>query len=81
MISMWDFTHHSHHPHVISMALWMVTGKNARPQYGFSPSKEDMWLESVSTWPRGSLPTPEMLADLLRAEQAQDVRIIDAGTG
>ena len=49
--------------------------KNARPQDGFSPSKEDMWLESVS------LPTPEMLADLLRAEQAQDVRIIDAGTG
>ena len=43
-------------------------------------AQEDMWLESVSTWPRGSLPTPEMLANLLRAEQAQDVSIIDAGS-
>ena len=63
----------------------MVTGKKNRPSpiLRLGPTsvpKEDMWLESVSTWPRGSLPTPEMLADLLRAEQAQDVRIIDAGT-
>ena len=34
-------------------------------------------LETVSSWPTGQLPTAEMLAQLLRAEQAQDVQVID----
>lgn len=38
---------------------------------------ENAWLEATVDWPRGSLPTPEMLADLLRSEQARDVYVVD----
>lgn len=38
---------------------------------------EQGWLETTHLWPRGSLPTAEMLADLLRSEQARDVYIVD----
>lgn len=31
----------------------------------------------VTDWPRGYLPTAEMLANLLRLEQARDVSVID----
>ena len=34
-------------------------------------------MEVVSTWPRGRLPAVEMLADLLKREQARDVVVID----
>lgn len=37
------------------------------------------WRKFVSEWPQGELPTVEMLAELLRSEQARDVEIIDLG--
>ncbi|CAJ1356931.1 unnamed protein product, partial [Effrenium voratum] len=52
--------------------LWS-TGLDGGDEHG----QEDAWLQTVDLWPRGRMPTPEMLAELLRAEQAQDVSIID----
>ena len=38
---------------------------------------EGDWLQVVETWPKGHLPAPELLANLLRSEQARDISIID----
>eukprot|EP00931_Biecheleriopsis_adriatica_P100364 TRINITY_DN75690_c0_g1_i1.p1 TRINITY_DN75690_c0_g1~~TRINITY_DN75690_c0_g1_i1.p1 ORF type:complete len:540 (+),score=137.83 TRINITY_DN75690_c0_g1_i1:19-1638(+) len=53
--------------------LWSTGLEGEGDEHG----REDAWLEAVTTWPRGQLPTAEMLADLLRAEQAKDVSVVD----
>eukprot|EP00445_Apocalathium_hangoei_P071813 CAMPEP_0204164052 /NCGR_PEP_ID=MMETSP0361-20130328/36918_1 /ASSEMBLY_ACC=CAM_ASM_000343 /TAXON_ID=268821 /ORGANISM="Scrippsiella Hangoei, Strain SHTV-5" /LENGTH=642 /DNA_ID=CAMNT_0051120841 /DNA_START=23 /DNA_END=1949 /DNA_ORIENTATION=- len=55
--------------------LWS-TGEEGE---GESHGSEQGWLDTVLRWPRGEMPTAEMLADLLRAEQARDIVIVDLG--
>jgi len=53
--------------------LWATGLEEDGEEYGMDQG----WLEVANTWPKGQLPTPDMIADLLRKEQAMDVRITD----
>eukprot|EP00930_Biecheleria_cincta_P059296 TRINITY_DN45044_c0_g1_i1.p1 TRINITY_DN45044_c0_g1~~TRINITY_DN45044_c0_g1_i1.p1 ORF type:complete len:510 (+),score=82.79 TRINITY_DN45044_c0_g1_i1:24-1532(+) len=53
--------------------LWSTGMEGDGDEHGL----ENGWLEATATWPRGQLPSAELLADLLRAEQARDVSIVD----
>eukprot|EP00928_Gymnodinium_smaydae_P035031 TRINITY_DN24716_c0_g1_i1.p1 TRINITY_DN24716_c0_g1~~TRINITY_DN24716_c0_g1_i1.p1 ORF type:complete len:584 (-),score=88.39 TRINITY_DN24716_c0_g1_i1:125-1876(-) len=50
--------------------LWAVDADDG-------PGLEQGYLEIIQEWPQGRLPSVDMLADLLRAERAQDVVVID----
>jgi len=43
--------------------LWATGMEDDGEEHG----KEDMWMEVVSDWPRGHLPTPETWAELFPA--------------
>ncbi|CAK0818521.1 unnamed protein product, partial [Prorocentrum cordatum] len=45
--------------------LWSTSTDGEEVGHGL----EEGWREAVTAWPKGQLPTPEMLAALLRAEQ------------
>lgn len=53
--------------------LWSTGMEGDGDEHGM----ENSWLETTATWPRGQLPSAELLADLLRAEQARDVCVVD----
>ncbi|CAK9037159.1 unnamed protein product [Durusdinium trenchii] len=53
--------------------LWSTGMEEDGGEHG----QENAWLQVVTDWPRGYLPTAEMLANLLRLEQARDVSVID----
>lgn len=51
--------------------LWSVEGEE-------TSGSESSWLATVeSHWPKGQLPTVDMIVELLRAEQARDLNVID----
>ncbi|CAE7785097.1 Malsu1 [Symbiodinium pilosum] len=52
--------------------LWS-TGLEGDDDHGH----EGDWLQVVESWPKGHLPAPELLANLLKAEQARDISIVD----